>query len=73
MTTHLNENLAEIALAKQIHECDTYLGIYDKVLFVSLFLIAFSQKRPDMEALFSKRDLILKREHICLQDLQTHV
>jgi len=30
MTTHLNENLAEIALAKQIHECDTYLGIYDK-------------------------------------------
>jgi len=28
--THLNENMAEIALAKQIHKCDTYLGIYDK-------------------------------------------
>jgi len=53
MTTHLNENLAEIALAKQIHECDTYLGIYDKVLFVSLF-----------RWLFSKRDLILKRSFL---------
>jgi len=53
MTTHLNENLAEIALAKQIHECDTYLGIYDKVLFVSLFIL-----------LFSKRDLTLKRSFL---------
>jgi len=30
MQTHLNENMAEIALAKQIHNCETYLGIYDK-------------------------------------------
>ena len=28
--THMNENMAEIALAEEIHKCDTYFGIYEK-------------------------------------------